>query len=210
MKLFRSLLCVILCFSLAGCAHHKKKNNLWLLLLLAGSRNGAVNPDNNPNNIPTTTPTLPTACKSQDEFGSAPVLTGGSNTIPVKMNLYTFNNLQAFLTGWDFASGNFHLSLTNKTAGRKYFLTAYGIYDKSTGHECDIYFQRWGNTLLPVENFEFTNTGTLSVDGIDNSLPDPAGGFYSFSKTYVQIIVFDSSGKDVTDTDGANVVMNGY
>lgn len=194
--------------TIGSCAHHKKKDNtLLLLLLLIGGRGQAANPQDVPQNPPA--PVV--ACPANDQFGKADILTGGNNTLLINAKPWTYNQLAAFLVGWDFSGAQqFHLTLGNKTPGRKYFLTAYGVYDKSTGHECDVYFQRWGNSLLPVENFDFTTTGTLSVDGIDNSLPNPAGGFFSFSRTYVQLIVFDANGKDVTDTDTATVSLDAF
>lgn len=189
-----------------SCPHHKHRDNTLLLLFLLNN-----NQSNTAGHIIDNTAPIPPYCPANDMFKDVSILTGNSNTVSIKTKIWTFNSLTAFIIGWDFKlAPRFHLQLQDKNPNYRYYLTAYGIYDSSSGHECDIYFQRWGNSNLPVENFDFTNIGTLSVDGIDYSLQNPAGGFYSFTKTYVQLIAFDNNGVVVTDIDTATVKLEEY
>lgn len=149
-------------------------------------------------------------CNAQSLFAQVPVLSSGNNTMNIKDKIVTDNNgAKKSLIGWDFAGGNFKFSLSNKTSGRKYVMTAYGVYNIA-GHNCEVYFQRWSGSGEPVENFNITSYGTISVDATDSSIPNPSGGYYSFAKTYVQMKVLDSNGNDVTETDNAKMSLNWY
>lgn len=193
---------VLLLITVPFCIHHKKKDIALFLLPLLSQQQTAPSVVA-PENIP------PTNVCNADMFKDVDVLNGGKNTIKInsKIVIAQPTTMKAFMEGWNFAAGSFYLAINNKTPGRYYLLTAYGLYDLPD-HKCDVYLQRWGTDLLPVENFNFTNFGTVMVDSTDVSLPKSSGGYYNFSKTYIQFIVFDSDGKDVTDTDGATVTIN--
>lgn len=143
-------------------------------------------------------------CNANSLFASVNVLTDSSTPTIASQVKTDGNGDKKFLLGWDFAAGNFTMKLENKTAGAKYVLTAFGVYDIS-GHSCEVYYQRWSGTGAPVQNVDISGMGTISVDPTDSSLPKPGGGFYSFAKTYVQLKVYNSSGADITETDTATV-----
>ncbi len=146
-------------------------------------------------------------CNAQSTFSSVELYGGQNYNVNLKDKVITDNNSnKKAVFGWNFAQGNFSFRINNKTAGVKYVLTAYGVYD-ITGHTCEVYFQRWSSNNEPVENFDITGFGGISVTPTDSSLPKPGGGYYDFAKTYVQLNAIDSLGNDVTETDGATLAI---
>src|SRR5690606_12979197 len=107
------------------------------------------------------------------------------NTVNIKDRVIVDNNgVKKSIVGWDFSSGFFKMKIDNKTSGARYVMTAYGVYN-ITGHACEVYFQRWKSNQQPVQDFNITSYGWISVDYTDSSIPNPAGGYYNFAKTYI-------------------------
>lgn len=117
------------------------------------------------------------------------------------------------IVGWKFGS-TYQIYVKNIEAGCTVLVTMFATYDISD-YKNQIYFQRWyiGDGLLgdKMENYLWYinngTTSTITVDNRDYSIPNPAGGFYSFATTYNKITINDASGTDVTATSGAEVVI---
>ncbi len=137
-------------------------------------------------------------CKSNSMF--APVLLRDKST-------YTVNQLISngkAIFGWEFGS-YFRIKMSGLEAGAKVLLTAFGVYDIS-GHECEVYYQRWKSTGKPVENYEWSGTA-IKIDETDSSLDGPNGDpDYSFKKTYFVLKVM-KDGEDITSTTQAKIIV---
>ncbi len=146
-------------------------------------------------------------CAANSLFEQATVF-GSTTTTNLSSNVIADNNgLNKSIMGWDFSQGRFYMTLGNKTAGAKYILTLYGVYDIQY-HNCEVYYQRFATTPFnTVENIDITNSGRMHVDETDSSLPNGSGGYYDFSKTYIQIKVYDANNNDITTTDTATMLL---
>lgn len=141
-------------------------------------------------------------CQSNSIFKNVPM--GKVGGIDVK---YLIVNGKVIF-GWKFGTP-IKIKLVQVEKGATVKLTAYGTYD-IPGQECQVYFQRWVNTGKPVENYVWqTNsggvTGIIGVNAEDSSLDGDAD--YSFEKTYIELKIFDKTGKDISLTSKANLVV---
>jgi len=146
-------------------------------------------------------------CMADSLFSRAKVV-GTTTDLPISQNIVVDNNGNSrAIEGWDFSKGRFYMSVNNKTAGAKYVLTLYGVYDEQY-HRCEVYYQRFASPPYDaVQNLDITGWGKMHVDETDTSIPKPGGGYYSFSKTYIELKVFDASNNEITATDGASVLL---
>jgi len=146
-------------------------------------------------------------CQADSLFKKAVVYGADANPVIKDSAIVDNNGAIRSIVGWDFSKGRFYMNLQNKTAGAKYILTLYGVYD-IPGHGCEVYFQRFASAPYnPVENLDITGWGQMLVDETDSSIPNPAGGNYSFAKTYIQLKVYDESNNDITTTDTGSVQL---
>ena len=107
--------------------------------------------------------------------------------------------------GWQFPP-RFVISLSN-LEGAHADLTFYGTYSGLL-YEDLVMYQRWINTGIPVKDYIWTGSG-ISVDETDSTISTPTG-FLSFSKTYLEMTIIDSTGKDVTASSNAVIHISIY
>ncbi len=148
-------------------------------------------------------------CNPSSHFFPVPVQrisVGSGNTVglEIKENIFKDPKLgQVAIVGWDHVSSNsFYFKINNQTDSAKYkIVAAYGAYN-IPDHECELYLQRDVN--YPFPTWEDSNYGnkTTTVTQEDTTIRDPATKeFYSFSKTFILVKVFNSANIDITGTD---------
>jgi|GEM_PF-2346752 len=109
--------------------------------------------------------------------------------------------------GWDFETAySFNFTMQNMPSGASAYITAYGVYEIE-GHEGEVYYQRWSATGLPVKDCRIAANSTFTMNPEDAAIQKSDGSYYEFSKTYVEIVIKDAAGNDITATSGATLLI---
>lgn len=136
------------------------------------------------------------------KFASA----GGFSAGTFSMN-DLLNDLGQAVFGWDFDDAySFKFTMQNVPSGAAVYITAYGVYDIE-GHENEVYYQRWSSTNEPVKDFNITGYTTITINPEDTAIELSDGSYCDFAKTYVEILIVDSEGNDITASCGAGLLI---
>ena len=113
------------------------------------------------------------------------------------------------IIAWDHStSKSFYFKILNRSTGAKYkIVSSLGVYN-IPGHECELYHQRDSNSPFPTWTDYNYGSKVTKVTSEDTMIHHPiTKEFYSFSKTYLLIKVFNQSNVDITSADNATLSL---